>query len=36
MVLTTNMDSEMFEDIKPHTPSFYNRLVQLHEFCMED
>ena len=22
LMLTTNMDSEMFEDIKPHTPQF--------------
>ena len=36
LILTTNMDSEMFEDIRPHTPNFYNRLIQLHEFCIED
>ena len=36
LMLTTNMDSEIFEDIKPHIPNFYNRLIQLHEFCMED
>ena len=36
MLLTINMDSGLFENVKPQTPSFYNRLVQLHEFCMED
>lgn len=35
MLLTITMDSELFEDIEPNTPSFYNRLIQLHEFCME-
>ena len=30
LMLTTNMDSEIFEDIKPHIPNFYNRLIQLH------
>lgn len=36
MLLTMDMHSDLFEEIKPNTPSFYNRLIQLHEFCMED
>ena len=36
LMFITNTDSENFEDINPHTTSFYNRLVLLHEFCMED
>ena len=35
MLSTVTMGSDLFEDIKPNTPSFYNRLVQLHEPCME-
>ncbi|MYH63680.1 MAG: hypothetical protein F4148_18680 [Caldilineaceae bacterium SB0675_bin_29] len=35
MLLSITMDSELFEDSKPNTPTFYNRLIQLHEFCME-
>ena len=35
MLLTITMDSDLFEEIKPNTPSFYNRLIQLHEFCTE-
>lgn len=35
MQLTITMDSEFFEDIELNTPSFYNRLIQLHEFCTE-
>lgn len=36
MLMTINIDSGLFENVKPQTSSFYNRLVQLHEFCMED
>ena len=36
MLMTINMDSGLFENVKPQTSSFYNRLVQLHESCMEN
>ncbi|MCY4071963.1 MAG: hypothetical protein OXG60_11755 [Chloroflexi bacterium] len=36
MLMTINIDSGLFENVSPRTSSFHSRLVQLHEFCMED
>ena len=35
LFFVTNMDSQTFEKPKPLSPNFYDRLVFLHEFCME-
>jgi len=34
-VTATSMDSDVFEYIMFHTPRFYYRLIQIHEFCVE-